>query len=278
MDIKDLVSELSQITNSDNPDKIKRLLLSIKGKIVIPTLILGKGSRIFRASHINNISDITSYQRLSYKPASMNKTYQRASSPNNTMFYGIVSNNYTNAVMGCFGETCDCLRNTDIPNKHYKIVISEWELLNDVQLVQMIDPNGNNKSKVFTNHKEFVSIIKKHNADNKGSNKDFLCFINKEFKKNCYKESDYWISATYTEFLTQILGYNGIVYESVQAIDPALCEVKCVAFTPNFTDKNLNFIKGYIYEFDFNGKDIPIEPYKTGIITFKANQLILHSK
>ena len=29
MDIKDLVSELSQITNSDNPDKIKRLLLSI---------------------------------------------------------------------------------------------------------------------------------------------------------------------------------------------------------------------------------------------------------
>lgn len=41
----------------------------------------------------------------------MNKTYQRASTPFNTMFYGIVCDDYKSAIVGCLGETCDCLRN-----------------------------------------------------------------------------------------------------------------------------------------------------------------------
>lgn len=63
----------------------------------------------------------------------------------------------------------------------------------------------------------------------------------------------------------------------MQAIDPALHEVKCVAFTPSFTDKNLNFMRGSIYEFDFNGIDKPIEPHKTGVITFNSIKLKMRS-
>lgn len=268
MTITDLLQSLSNITNNDNPDKVRKLILSTRAKIVVPTLVLGKGCYIYRATPITNISDIHDTKRLSYKPASLNKTYQRASTPFNTMFYGIVSNTYENAIVGCLGETCDCLRNIDKPNKHYKIVISEWKLKSDVALVQMISIKGINKSKVFNNQNEIVKIIRENNAQNEQENIEFLEFMSCEFKKKCQRESDYWISAIYTEFLTQFMRYDGIVYESVQAVDPALSEVKCVALTPDFTDNNLSFEQGFVYEFDFNGINEAIEPHKTGKITF----------
>lgn len=269
MTITDLLQGLSNITNNDNPDKVRELILSTtRAKIVIPKLVLGKGSYIYRATPITNIADINDSKRLSYKPAYLNKTYQRASTPFNTMFYGIVSNTYLNAVMGCLGETCDCLRNTNVPNKHYKVVISEWKLKKDVALVQMISIKGINKSKVFNNQEEIIKIIRKNNAQNEQENIEFLEFMSREFKKKCQQESDYWISAIYTEFLTQFMGYDGIVYESVQAIDSALSEVKCVALTPDFTDNNLSFEQGIVYEFDFNGINEAVVPHKTGKITF----------
>lgn len=268
MTITDLLKDLSNITNNDNPDKIRKLILSTRATIIIPTLVLGKGCYIYRATPITDIADINESKRLSYKPAYLNKTYQRASTPFNTMFYGIVSNTYTNAVMGCLGETCDCLRNINTPNKHYKVVISEWKLKQDVALVQMISIKGFNKSKVFNNQKEITKMIKENNAQNELENIKFLEFMSREFKKKSQQESDYWISAIYTEFLTQLMGYNGIVYESVQAIDPTLSEVKCIALTPDFTDNNLSFEQGIVYEFDFKGIHEPIVPYKTGKITF----------
>lgn len=184
MTITDLLQGLSNITNNDNPDKVRELILSTtRAKIVIPKLVLGKGSYIYRATPITNIADINDSKRLSYKPAYLNKTYQRASTPFNTMFYGIVSNTYLNAVMGCLGETCDCLRNTNVPNKHYKVVISEWKLKKDVALVQMISIKGINKSKVFNNQEEIIKLIRKNNAQNEQENIEFLEFMSREFKK-----------------------------------------------------------------------------------------------
>lgn len=267
MTITDLLKGLSN-TNNDNPDKIRKLILSTRTKIIIPKLVLGKGCYIYRATPITSIADINDSKRLSYKPEYLNKTYQRASTPFNTMFYGIVSNTYINAVMGCLGETCDCLRNAGMPNKHYKVVISEWKLKEDVALVQMISIKGINKSKVFNNQEEIIKRIKEKNAQNEQENIEFLEFMSHEFKKRCQQESDYWISAIYTEFLTQLLGYDGVVYESVQAIDSALSEVKCVALTPKFTDNNLTFEQGFVYEFDFNGINEAVEPHITGKITF----------
>lgn len=268
MTTTDLLKGLSNITSNDNPDKIRKLILSTRTKIIIPKLVLGEGSYIYRATPITNIADVNGCKRLSYKPASINNTYQRASTPFNTMFYGIVSNTYTSAVAGCLGETCDCLRNIDAPNKHYKVVISEWRLKNDVALVQMISVKGINRSSVFSNQKEIIEVIKENNTQNEPENVEFLEFMSNEFKKKCQQESDYWISAIYTEFLTQLMGYDGIVYESVQAIDPALSEVKCVALTPDFTDNNLAYERGIVYEFDFNGINEAIVPKKTGEITF----------
>lgn len=143
----------------------------------------------------------------------------------------------------------------------------------DVDLVQMLSVKGVNKSKVFNNHEEVVKIIKENNTQKELENIEFLEFMSREFKKKCQQESDYWISAIYTEYLTKNKGYDGIVYESVQAVDYALSEVKCVAFTPDFTDNNLSFERGVVYEFDFNGIDERIEPHKTGEIIFQKGSL-----
>ncbi len=268
MNVNDLLCELSNITHDDNPDKIRKLFSSTRARLVVPKLVLEKGNIIFRASLITNISEINSPKRLSYKPASMNDTYQRASTPFNTMFYGIIGDNPQSAVMGCLGETCECLRDKESPNKHYKVVISQWVLNNDVALVEMIDIKGDNKSQAFGNHEETISAIEMLNDENEGENKAYLEFMSNQFKKRCRQESDYWISAIYTEFLTQIQGCDGIIYESVQAIDPALNEIHCIALTPNFVDNNLDFIRGDVYEFDFKGINRTIIPNKTGEIIF----------
>ncbi len=268
MNINKLLRELSNITPNDKPDKIRELILSTKAKIIVPKLLLEKGSVIFRASPIDDISEVTSPQRLSYKPTSMNKSYQRASTPFNTMFYGIVSEDYPSAVMGCLAETCDCLRSRNAPLRHYKIVISQWELKEDIALVQMLDIHGNNKSRVFRNYQEAISVIDAFNAENERENKAFLEFMGNEFKKVCQQESDYWISAIYTEFLTLVKGDEGIVYESVQVVDPRLREVKCVALAPNFVDSCLEFMKGEVYDFDYKGINEVIVPRKKGDITF----------
>ena len=58
MTITDLLKELSNITNNDNPDKIRKLILSTRATIIIPTLVLGKGCYIYRATPITDIADI----------------------------------------------------------------------------------------------------------------------------------------------------------------------------------------------------------------------------
>ena len=252
-----------------NPTLVRHLLLSIRGKFIIPSIIFGKGTFIFRASLISDIKEAENYRRLSYKPAELNTHYQRASIPYNTMFYGIISNSYISAFGGCLGEICECLRDENAIPKKYIVAISFWELLNDMTLPAIIDPYGhNNKSKAFSIQEQLNEIISKNNLTNKSNNLAFLEFMNKEFKKRNIKESDYWISAIYTDIITKIMDYDGIVYESVQSVDPQLSEVKCVALTPDFVDKNLICSKAIIYEFDFITKDVGIHPKKIHEISY----------
>lgn len=271
MDIKEIISKLSK-PESCTPKRVEELLLTaLKGPTVIPLLQLAKGAYVYRVSIIEDMSELKSYKRLSYKPAHMNDTYQRASTPSNTMFYGIVADSYVHALMACMGETCDCLRIENSPHKHYNIVASIWELKSDVALVQMLDIKGNNKSYEFGNTNELQNCISEYNSGNVQKNELFLEFIGNEFRKKATQDADYWVSAIYTEILTQNLRYPGIVYESVQAVDSSLTEVHCVAFTPEFTDSQLNFVKAVQYEFDYEGIDQVLHPIKVKEFTFNKN-------
>ena len=253
MDIKEIKEHLSTQSYT-GPKDIWKLFLSIEGYFGIPNLILAKGTTLYRATVVKNISEINNIKRLSYVPSEYNKTYKRASTPNNTMFYGISGNSQLESILGCFSEVCDCFR---IPNpryKHYNVVVGLWETTKDLVLPQIINVDGRNKSDAFDNTNEFFDSLKIM-GDRSLDIIGFWRFMNTEFTKIVDSEKGYWISAIFSEWLVKKMGNNGVIYESVQSKDPKIRNNHCVALTPQIADRYLRFKEALHYEFDFCGDD-----------------------
>lgn len=136
---------LSKITSDNHPEEIWDIFTSINEGLPFPSDYLFKGNILYRASDIKPNENITSTDRLSYKPAHLNTSYLRASTPNNTMFYGISAHDATNGLIGALGEVCECLRDSNAEEKHYKVIISEWKLKCDINTVVISDINGDNR-------------------------------------------------------------------------------------------------------------------------------------
>lgn len=210
MDIKEITEHLSTQSYT-GPKDIWKLFLSIEGYFGIPNLILAKGTTLYRATVVKNISEINNIKRLSYVPSEYNKTYKRASTPNNTMFYGISGNSQLESILGCFSEVCDCFR---IPNpryKHYNVVVGLWETTKDLVLPQIINVDGRNKSDAFDNTNDFfdsLQIMGDRSLDIIG----FWRFMNTEFTKIVDSEKGYWISAIFSEWLVKKMGNNANWY------------------------------------------------------------------
>ena len=187
-----------------------------------------------------------------------NKFYKRASSPNNTMFYGISGDSHENMICGCLGEVCDCFRNDNPTRKHYNVAIGIWETTRDFTLPQIINPDGLNKSEAFGNSLEYLDFLRI--LGNKASKVvDFQRLINSEFTKQVKREEEYWISAVFTEWILSLKhSYDGIIYESVQSIDPQLVNNHCVALKPQVADNFLKFRDALLLEFDYTGSDVKI--------------------
>lgn len=100
------VTEMLKNIDSKNytPNDVRQLVFSLKGALIIPQLILNSNVILYRATIIEDLSELTNLKRLSYKPAFMNKSYARASTPYNTMFYAISANSNQEALMGALGE------------------------------------------------------------------------------------------------------------------------------------------------------------------------------
>ena len=252
-EITDILDNKQYIT----PDEIRNTFLSLKKHIVIPNLILSKGNILYRATIINDVSELTNIKRLSYAPAEFNTNYKRASTPNNTMFYAISGDNYSDCITGCLFEVCECFRIPNATHKHYNVAIGVWETTADIKLPQIINPDGKNKSDAFGNTPEFNTIL-----DSVGNEsiyiRQFWRYMNKQFTKNVKNENEYWISAVFTEWLVNTLNYKGVIYESVQSTDSKQKNNHCIALTPYAADNFLLFKEAHLFEFDYSGKDVSI--------------------
>ena len=256
MDIKEITYNLAH-NKYEKPDDIRSDLHKLEKLLVIPSLILAKGNILYRARVIDSIYDIKNSKSLSYVPSKYNKAYKRASSPSNTMFYGISGNNYVDSIKGCLLETCDCFRNLNSPHKNYKVAIGLWETKEDLNLVQIINVDGYNKSKAFDNINEFNDILNPLCKD-KDDIINFWRLINNQFTKKVNNQNEYWVSAQFTEWLVNDLNYMGLIYESVQSDEPELLNNHCVALTPYITDSCLDFKEAQYYEFDYCGKTVQL--------------------
>lgn len=256
MDIKEITERLSTHSYT-TPEDIWNMFLSIGNFFAIPNLILRKGTILYRAREVEDVSEIVNIKNLSYAPPEYNKTYNRASTPDSTMFYAISGDSFQECIYGCLSETCECFRMSNAEHRHYNVVVGLWETKVDLILPQIINVDGINKSDAFDNAEEFKECIRP--LGKKGNDIiNFWRYMNREFTKNVNHEKEYWVSAIFTKWLSQRTRRNGVIYESVQSTDPKVTNNHCVALTPNVADDYLRFKEALLYEFDYNGMTVNI--------------------
>lgn len=244
------------------PDEVERIISSIKCVQLIPNLILWEGQTIYRARIINDMSEIVDSKSLSYVPSALNNTYKRASTPKNTMFYGVSSENNKSSIYGCYAETCGCFRKPVQEPTLYNIVISQWQTTRDLKLIEIIDPCGNNKSEAFINYNEYNELANLLSGQKQTDLTSLMKFLNHEFTKIVDDNDDrgYWVSAIMSERLLKTHSSDGIIYESVQTRNTIENDIQCVAILPSIVDEHMVFKKAELHKIEIKNynKDISI--------------------
>lgn len=263
--IIDIINKLKTIDYiNDTPKVVCDLLDQIMRKrwfLFLATKIPPNGfiyrSRLVDDSQLSTIGKISD---VSYVPAEYNNSFQRASTPITTMFYGVYANNAQDALLGCLAETCDCLRDPNPEPRNYKVIISKWRVLDELILPVFPNFDNNNKSLLLSGKAEEyrAKIYNCKECDNDII--EFLKFINKEFSKEVQNENEYWISSLFTTLVLFLKKeYDGVIYESRQCISPDLPEVDCIALKPNSVDCKLKLENAKLYDFDFTSIGTPIK-------------------
>ena len=193
---------------------------------------------------VNNSEDepeFNTVSRISYKPAKFNAEYQRASTPNNTMFYGAVvpektsDKEITNArITGAF-EVAELIRNRELKNGESDITFGKWLVQDQISLATIFDPTLDYKIDYINEVKEdYLKNINSAPKEIKEKSLRYLKYLASEFSKPVKKgeNHEYLISAILTEILVNS-GFDGVLYPSVQTAGVGLC----VAIHPRLMDK-----------------------------------------
>ncbi|MGV0854179.1 hypothetical protein ACTS9E_01160 [Empedobacter brevis] len=226
MEVKEIIEELKALDLSTFPeDRIKELLKALP-PVPIITTDYGKGKFFERAVNNTDQNSFNTKSRISYKPAEFNKIHQRASTPDNTMFYAAIipeelsSEEIRYARIIGSHETVDLLRE-NIDGERI-VTFGKWEVIDIISVVTIFDPNVDyqidyiNRVRDFYN-KQQINPIEIAKRD------DVLAFLASEFSKDSKGQShNYLISSIMTELLTS-KGIDGILYPSVQTVGYGLC-------------------------------------------------------
>lgn len=236
MEVREIIEKLKALDLSTFPEnRIKELLKELP---LVPTIIIdyGKGKTFERAVNNPDSTPFNTKSRISYKPSQFNTTHQRASTPNNTMFYASVIPEELSVeevkyarITGAY-ETVDLLRE-NIDGERI-VTFGKWEVKETISVVCIFDPNIDYKVDYINKIRDFyksqqISSIEVDKRD------EVLSFLAAEFSKDSNGQIyNYLISATMTELLTST-GVDGILYPSVQADGYGLC----IALHPRAVDK-----------------------------------------
>lgn len=191
----------------------------------VPLLVtdLHKGE-IHRARPINENDTITSKSDLSYKPAVLNRTYQRASCPNMTMFYGaIVPPRIEDDVFLSRGtsamEAVPFLREPKLDGVQ-RLLYSKWIVKSQISLITILFTRYRNAKNPWLRNKSkhFFDYIENYPPHIKKIAKQANNFFSYEFSKPVGNNEDYkyLISALLTQKFIQA-GYDGVIYPSVRS-------------------------------------------------------------
>ena len=179
--------------------------------------------------------------QLSFKPQQYNKTYQRASTPDNTMFYGCVlpekigDGELDNERLISMFEASSWLRDKD-SSGYQKLTFSRWEVQEDITLTAIMHNESYYDASIYTKelvdaYSKFIKAYPKDFADRSLTVQDFLA---NQFSKEIDSHTDYKISAIFTDSIIYKMKdkqIDGVIYPSVRvdgkgfnvAIKPEAC-------------------------------------------------------
>lgn len=235
----DIVTELKKLDLRDQPvNEIYEILNQI-GVIALMTTDYNSPKCIERAVCNSGDEVFSSVFRISYKPAQFNNTFQRASTPDNTMFYGsVIPENVSQdeisyaRITGAY-EVAEVLRNNfDGENI---VTFGKWYINETISLATIFDPMQECKIDYLCEVKEsYLKSLSKESEEIQAKSLRYLKYLSSEFSKKVPNGQDheYLISAIYTDILVK-QGYDGVLYPSVQAGGMGLC----VAIHPNAVKK-----------------------------------------
>jgi hypothetical protein len=179
-DTRRIINDLKALDLSLCPyDKVKRLIKAIKTKIPCIVSRIPSNTVIMRIRRGHNLLKIS---ELSYKPQERNNEYQRASTPNKTMFYGTISDDIMDSRFIAYNEISSIMRD----NSHQQseqITYGKWKVMKDIELISIVGqevfPKANNLllQEMKFNYQKLLS------QDKDGNLSQIIEFFSSEFSK-----------------------------------------------------------------------------------------------
>lgn len=202
------IDKLKRLNLSKYPiDEINEIMKEF-GKIAIVVTTLHKGKTIIRARPNEPNETFKTVSELSYKPAKFNTTFQRASTPNTTMFYGcvvpenIADGEFDNERVTATLETSKLYRQ-EIENGEEKMTFSRWAVKKDIPLVAIVYHKDfiNNSSHTNELHIAYQTFLDKNPNDIVNSSTVTEYLASEFAKKRTPHDYDYLVSALFTELV-----------------------------------------------------------------------------
>lgn len=262
------------MTVEKNPiDKLKKLNLSkypineineiMKefGKFAVVVTTLHKGKTIIRARPNELNETFKTVSEISYKPEKFNTTFQRASTPNTTMFYGcVVPENIAEGELDDARVTsileASKLYRQEIESGEEKITFSRWAVTKDIPLIAIVYHKDfiNNSSHTNDLHNAYQVFLENNPKETAKSNTVTEYLASEFAKKETPHDYDYLISALFTELVIS-QGFAGVYYPSVRAEGKGFN----IAIHPEFVNSNMKAIVSGECTLYKNGKDVVLD-------------------
>ncbi|WP_299764567.1 hypothetical protein [uncultured Dokdonia sp.] len=247
MEIDNIIEEFKQLDLSKYPDAEIRDLFNKIGPVGAVIVTLHKGKSVMRARPNEKNKRFYKKSDLSFKPQEFNKTYQRASTPNQTMFYAtsvpdkLEEGELDNMRIIGITETIPMLRDKT-KSGFQKISFGRWVVQEDIKLMAIVHHdsyyNESNYTRELVN--AFKNFITQYPEEIIEKSLKFQDYLSSEFAKEDIKaDYDYMISAIFTEIVTR-QGLDGVLYPSVRTVGQGFN----IAITPAATDKLALYVAG----------------------------------
>lgn len=278
MEIQELVDTFKKLDLSTYQEVEIRSLFNKMGKIGFMSTTLHPGHVIVRARP-NEEKTFTLRGDLSYKPSKFNTTFQRASTPQQTMFYGgivpphVLKDISGNARFAPAFEASNLIR--DDVDGIQTLTFSKWEVVKDIPLITICHNEDfvGKHAHTFNLNVVYHKTLKQMPAEVANRSLQMTSYLAEEFAKKLNgkdKDFNYMISALFTELSLRPTN-SGIYYPSVQTMGFGFN----VAIAPNVVDSSLKLVGASECTIYKKGKSILVDNETTCDINDDTRPFVL---